>query len=493
MNGPLTTVDPLRPPASRPAPVEPTSVSPMVVVWRLLRWPWLLVFVGGLTLLFLALARFFPQLPGQYGIDPTGAARWFLIATEESGPFGSLLRDLGLFDFRHSLLLRALLSGLGFLLLIHLADLVDGVRFVAQFPKQITQPLPEPGAPLPLTVALPLYRSRQVISEAPEVVATDLTAWLTHQGIPVTLTTASFAQEVAGHEAAKEEAPEKAADSDPEMELRLWSLRNSWTLFLRLVAVVGMLLGLVGMGVSAQLGWALAVENLVPGSSFHFDLYQISLRYDIDGLTQGQSPHLVVAAGTESADLTLTERRSLRVNGVTVDVQLSVPGMAVLAEIPVLALAGKPQRQTQLGLLFPGPGSEELVTLPAQEMALRIIRLPDGQNGYLIELFAGGDVQPSQRLEIRDGTPTVIDLGQDGLSLTLAPTPSVQVQVRSHTGEWLLWLGFILLVMGAVGFVRPFTLLLVQVAAWPMGRAVVVVQSNLQELLHAAQTRRENP
>ena len=105
------------------------------------------------------------------------------------------------------------------------------------------------------------------------------------------------------------------------------------------------------------------------------------------------------------------------------------------------------------------------------------------EDGFSVEVFASDDVLPVQRFSVV-GSVTV-DIGAaDGadnsemVALNFAPLPALTVTVGYAPASWLLWLALVLTLVGLVGVLMPPGFLLLQLAAWPVDRTVLVAQSD---------------
>ncbi len=477
------------------APTEPVKgPDPIGRIWFFLTRPWVLLAVGGVALVFSVTAAFLPQLPGQLATDPVGASRWFLTTTNDYGSLGGTLRDLGLFDFLHSLPLRFLLAGLGLLLLLHTADLARQALRFRQL-AQATAALPaQIGEALSSSALTGSSGRRMAVDLPPGAVADQVEAWLTgHFQHRQLLFSPLDSPTVPGPDG----PVALQSDGDSLAERRILATANPRSAWVRLLLGVGLLVGLVALWLVVNLGWTVHLASLTPGDSFRYASQELSLTYL---LPQGRPPaeFRVQIGEAQSQVLAITPATAdqrVRLGTVQVTTQAGAPGLLIASNRPALALAGQNQLTQQVGLLFPSPGSEETVTLPEQEYVLRLVRLPapsqaptPAQPAFQVELFDSSSLvsgAPVQRLELRgsEGSSIFLDRGQ--LQLSFVPMPGLTVAVRSMPGLWLFWPALALIFVGSLGFLRRPSFLVAQIAPWPTDRTVLILQSDDPDALEA--------
>ena len=470
---------------STPSAQTETEKGPdlLVRIWLFLIRPWLLLVVGGLALLFSASAALLPQLPGQFATDPVGASRWFLTTANDFGPLGNTFRDLGLFDFLHSLPLRFLLTGLGLLLLIHIGELASQAWGMRRLPTLIAQADAAVGRPLALPLGTRLERRRLAVARSPGILSTEAAQWLADR-YPQQSRTA--------HALAADPASDGEGET-PGEEQRMLATVNGWAVWLRLAAGLGLFVALGGLWLMVNVGWSVHLPVLAPGESFRYVSQKLTLTYDVP---QGRPPaEFRVQVGDAQATLTdITSDaadRALGLGTVRVETWSASPGLLISSNRPALAPAGQSQLAQQVGLLFPSPGSEETLTLPDQEYALRLVRLPGpspDQPAFQVELFDSSSLvsgAPVQRLELRGSDPSSLFLDRGQLQVVFVPMPGLAVTVRSMPGLWLLWPALILILAGSVGFLRRPSFLVAQIAPWPRDRSVLILQSDDPDAVEA--------
>ncbi len=437
-------------------------------IWLFLTRPWLLFAVGGLALLFSVSAAFLPQLPGQLATDPVGASRWFLTTANEY-TLGNTFRDLGLFDYLHSLPLRFLLTGLGLLLLLHIGDLAEQAWGMRRLAAAVVETDAEVGRELALPIMAQGSGRRLSVERSPAILAAETAQWLATAYPQQTQTTHTL-----------------AGETPAGQEQRLFATANGWAVWLRLAGGVGLLMALGGLWLMVNVGWSVHLPTLAPGESFRYASQELTLTYAVP---QGRPPaEFRVQFGEAESILAgitpATADRGLRLGTVQVETQPAVPGLLISSNRAALAPAGQSQLAEQVGLLFPSPGSEETLTLPEQEYALRLVRLPGptpAQPAFQVELFDSSSLvsgAPVQRLELRGSEGSSIFLDRGELQIAFVPMPGLTVSVRSMPGLWLLWPALALILVGSVGFLRRPSFLLAQIAPWPTDRSVLILQSD---------------
>ncbi len=454
------------------SPSEPSPLSTLLDrVWTFLLRPWLLLALAGLALILVVTAAVLPQLPGQFVTDPVSASRWFLTTANDYGSVGGTLRDLGLFDLTHSLTLRFLLAGLGLLLLLHTGELVGRAWAMHRLSAAVAEAGATAGEPVALNMGSMVQRQRVAVDR-----------------LPVDLTEAVGEQMATQFPAVQTTTHLLEGDGNREggVESRLLGVEHGWAAWLRAAGGVGLMLGLAAMWLAVNLGWAVDLPLLTPGATFRYAPHVFSLAYTVPN----RRPPAQLQIGVGEAQTTLSPvgpNRTARLGTVSVSAESVSPGLFIVTNRAALAPAGQGQLLDQVGLLFPSPGAEETVTLPEQESALRLVRLPgppggpDGSPTFLVELFDSRSAvsgEPAQRLEIQSSEASSLFLDGGQLQVTFVPMPGLAVSVASLPGLWLLWPALILILVGGVGFLRRPRFVLAQIAPWPTERSVIIVQSD---------------
>jgi hypothetical protein len=108
-----------------------------------------------------------------------------------------------------------------------------------------------------------------------------------------------------------------------------------------------------------------------------------------------------------------------------------------------------------------------------------------GSDNFVIELYRSDAIQPIYRAELTSGGHLSIPLGTGKVELVVTTLPGLQVDVRHLPGLWLVPLGILLAIVGAVAFLRPSTFVTVQIARWTpdTDHSVVVLQSDYPDII----------
>jgi hypothetical protein len=449
-------------------------------LWLTLSRPWLLISSGGFILVLLVGALVLPQLPGQLNSDPTSAARWLLEVSASYGALGNLMAALGLFNVQHSLLLQILLAVIGLILFVHLGDLVAAAWRLHRLPTLLTLSAMGEGAPVTMPSPQPLYRLRQASPLGPDRLIAQLYDHLTTRFEQLTVTPAK----AIGGDPVADASTIQPSEAPPVVAAHLLATHHAQWANLRPVLMIGLLLALLVVWLIVIWGWEVSPPILGPGDEFRSTPHQLQLTYTVEQQGELVTPTLQVQIGEEVATMRLADPGEVRLQGVEVSSQPGLPALwiqTVDGHTP-LARAGQAETVEHLGLLFPGPGSEESLVLPDQAVGVRIVRMTDPleeakQPAFLVEVYEGDDSQPRQRVQIGE-QPTAVISTTDRVALHFSLLPAVGVTVRYLPGRWLLWLALGMVLIGAVGFWFRPVFVLVQVAPWPERRSVVVVQSD---------------
>lgn len=474
---------------------QPGRRNLFAVAWTSLGRPWLLIAVASINLLLALAAEILPQLPGQFVHEPAVASRWLLTTSAEHGILGPVLNGLGLFDVLHSLALRISMALLGLLLLIQLGDLlVRGLR-MRQLPAILHLPGAQPGSPLPIPGNAPVYRSLRVEDAPPDEVAARLEPQITkiqqsksgsvsHTNLPI---------------AALDE--DQAASKEAAVEQRWLVMGNPWLPFLRALLLLGILLALGVTWLGANFGWEVAPSPLAPGSQFSFPARDLVVRYQFPEAESAASsdaanrwkPTVQVQFGETVGDLVVNQKASMRLENVTIRAEAGAPGLLLAAVDgkPILALPGENESTSRIGFAFPASGSEQSVLLPEANTGLRIVRLDgpsQGRPSFLVEVFHSGSNEAIERLTVETEQRIDIPLPDGVAPIYFAFAPSMNVRIRYLPGDWLLWLALAMILVGVASYLRRSFFLLVQLAPWPTGRAVLIAQADSAAVLEELET-----
>lgn len=430
-------------------------------LWRFLRRPSLAIVLALLLLTLLLIGRLVPQIPGQAAEDPASAVRWLSAERDAWGAWGGALRTLGLFNVAGSPFFFALIALLALVCGVHLATLIDAVRL----PDRLTEALaaPEGVNPLPLARQDGVQQLRIALPQPPHEAIVALKETIVSKVGPT-------------------QGPAYPTGIDREVgdEIRLLATVGMRGLQLRPLLPAGALLALGVLWFTAVFGWNVVPPTLAPGETFTAPTHGVAITYTVPALSASA---IHVGIGEESATLAAGAGQA-RVNGATVRVQPDAPAVLLRAETPLLALPGAPESRTDVGLVFPQPGSEQIVLLPASGVGVRIVRLAAEPAGaFLVEVYARDGVQPVQRVEVKEAQSLMLPLETGDLPLWVEPTPGIRVTVRSTPGGWLLWPALALMLAGLAGLRHTPRFVLAQLQPWPVGRTVLTLQSNEAALI----------
>ncbi len=448
--------------------------DPFPLLWGILRRPLLLISVAGFLLLLVLVGLALPQLPGQYADDPAGATRWLLTTRNEYPTLGALLNGLGLFDLIHSPLIRAGLAMLGLLLFIHLGEQIADIQRSRRLPALLAAAQDGTGEPLPIPGSGRVFRSRSGLDATFAQMAGAISRRLGNRfdANPSVLV---------------RRAQVSSTPENEEGEMRWLVQGHVWAYYVRPLLLAGILLALAVLWAGVNFGWEVTPAPLAPGGDFRFPQRGLHLRYAVIGEQGNQTAALQVELGDATQLLAVGRSQTARLNNTNIRMQADVPGIYVESDKPgTLLLPGQSGRTDRIGFVFPAPGSEESVLIPDGDVALRLVRLvKDGQ--FLVETIAGdsGAVTRSEISQDDERSVALLRGEQAGSQATIRIhfLPGLTVRVRYLPGDGLLWAALILVVAGAVGYLRRPFFALVQLAPWPGERSVLVVQSSSPEPL----------
>jgi hypothetical protein len=339
-------------------------------------------------------------------------------------------------------------------------------------PKSLTYPSLSPGEPLPILPTGPVYRHRRVELGSP-VESTN--AWAGQLATRFTIVTQSRS------------AP-SSEDAAAGAEHRLLGMRRHLALYLRPLLALGLLTALMGLWLAVAFGWQVTSPSIAPGGAFRSVNRGLAVAYlPPDNDEQTLQPEISVLAGGLVHTYTLSNTLRFRAGEAVARVRTTDPALwiRVTSGEPLLARPGQAERTADAGLVFPTPGSEDSLLLPEQAAGLRIVRSADPAEDFILELYRSTDVEPVLRQAITGQTPVLIPLPDEAFSLYVAPLPALQVHVRHLPGQWLVWTGLVLALIGLPSLIRPPIFALAQVAPWPMDQSVVVLQSSSRNELAA--------
>ena len=454
-------------------------------VWRGLSRAWLLIICCIVVFMQTVSTYYLPQLPGQLNDDPLAAERWVVSVSTGYGVAAVPLRTLGLFNVLHSPLLHLLLALIGLILLVQLGDQLSIAWQLRQLNKLIEQPRGEPGSPLALAMPQPLFRLRTAHPLEPAALTT-----LVHERLAARFEQITM-QTLAAPAAPNLDA-DAAAPQPNDAEVRLLATRHLRWSALQPLLLAGLLLLLFAIWLIIFAGWAVTPPALAPGAEYRYAARELRLHYVV---AAPESPAAESAAvgrlemqiGASDESMPVTANTKMQMGQIEVNTAPGPLGLFIGTDTALLERPGQPGPTEAVGLAFPNPGSEELVILPKQGAALRIVRMvvDDDQSFnadvFLVEVYQSNQSQPGQRIQVRAEQNETIQIGDRTFDLRFVPLPSLLVAVRYLPGAWLLWPALLLMLIGALGYWRRPAFLVAQVASWPEQRSVLVVQSDVKD------------
>ncbi len=370
-----------------------------------------------------------------------------------------------------SALLRVLLAGLGFLLLIHAGDLALGLFQQHRLARALSQPHPD-GEPLPIDGTRPIYRQRLALPRPQLYYSATLPA--------------AFQTLFQGGRLHIDHVRLPASEAADTLDEERWLVQvDQWAIYFRLLCLVGILtlFGVVWVGVN--FGWSVSPPILAPSSEYRLPARNLMLAYNVT-LDDGDRPSLLhVLSGSAEGDLPVEEAGTVRLGGVDFFSQPTAPALLIESlegtqSVDALTLPGQDQTMGRLGFAFTSVGSEESVLVPSAQAGIRVVRL-GAQDRFLIEVVSGGGSPTVKRFEVGTGETVVVPLPEStiqSLSLRFRFLPGLNIYIRSFPGNFLIWLALPLIAIGALGFWQRPRFVLCQLAAWPVERALLIVQSD---------------
>lgn len=453
----------------------------MTWLWHWLRRPWLALFAGFVGVMLILAVWQLPQLPGQLVDEQAAAATWLLTTSSAYGIWGNAFLALGLFDVLRSPLLYLLLALLVPTLAAQLADQLGAVeqqRSVQRFPLQT--PADSPGERLNLSAARALFRWRGLVKAAPTEVMATLENGLPHGFVIRNRATPPIAAP------ANLDTDLAAEEMLSPVEQRVLALRYPYLQSLRPLLMVGLLSAVAGAWIALAFGWQVTAPPLAPGTAFRSANRGLVLQYRV-ALTNTPTTLLLAALQGISVTVPTAETTQQRVGPATFQVRPSYPGIwiATADGSERLTLPGEAKLRASVGLVFANAGREESLLIPDQGAGLRIVQRA-GSDNFVLELYRSDAIQPIYRAELTPGGQLTIPFAPGDTELIITALPGLQVDVRHLPGLWLVPVGILLAVAGALAFVRPSNFLLLQVAPWHGENTVVVLQSDHPHVVEEA-------
>ncbi|MEM7533574.1 MAG: hypothetical protein AAF639_15430 [Chloroflexota bacterium] len=253
-------------------------------------------------------------------------------------------------------------------------------------------------------------------------------------------------------------------------EIRLLSMKNYLTNYLRMLFWIGLLIVLAPLWLTAVYGWEATIDALAPGESYRNHTRDIEIRYTVETVNDPTSSSLTLSLISQLQD----DEQTLMLNTPISDTQTIVHDNSTQLQIrrtspalwlqtyettaeptsetgneadenanrhpKLLSLPGQFAPVSELGLLFPSKGSEESVLLLKQALGLRLVRwgdsLPSTESAqslpherlrmpivcapqdemdrdsamFTAEIFSGDDREPFTRCLIQDNQETAMSI-----------------------------------------------------------------------------------
>ncbi|MBN1889095.1 MAG: cytochrome c biogenesis protein ResB [Thermoflexales bacterium] len=387
-----------------PSRAEPSARrDPWQIAWRSAAGPHLLVIVLlGLALLLLA-AAWLPQSPAA-SEDLALYSRWLALVQHRFGPTSKLMQGLGLFSISDTLLFRVFLALLGCALATRLVDAVE------------------------------LAWNERVPPPPPEDQAADLIPDLSLDQV--------------------------AAD----LRRRLWRVsagdgylvidRFPASHLVRVLAVLGGLVLLVSLALSATLGWRSQPLSLGIGQTVALGRdTPYALR--LDDWRDKASGQVSLLIGEQVAAAGLVARgQAMRTAGLSVNFQATAPAVRATATLSITggarALALQASETTlpvgELLLLF-GPADAERVFAAPEAGVLTRLRFDPSS----AVLYAALYDMSTAKLVAERALPAGGALHAKDAVFTLMPERYMQLVVTHDPGNWPAAIGWLLLIAGLMG------------------------------------------
>ncbi|MCB0114902.1 MAG: hypothetical protein KDD84_12465, partial [Caldilineaceae bacterium] len=278
-------------------------------------------------------------------------------------------------------------------------------------------------------------------------------------------------------------------DGDTVAEERWLRLDHLPFLYLRLLLAAAVTAGLILLWVMLAFGWEADPPLLTPDTTYRPAGRDLRLTYQVtpDSAAPDDtaSPSLLVSAGSAQGRLDVQSVDRLRLGNVDVrsapaDPALVVESWAGEAQVAALSLPGQSDLRGRVSFAFASVGSEESVLIPAAELGVRLVRLPE-DNRFLVELVSSASDAEIQRTEINADDAIVVPYAgaaNGELVLRFRNLPTLRVSLKSQPGDWLILPLLALALVGAAGLLRRPRFVLCQLAPWPPDRSVLVAQTD---------------
>jgi len=345
------------------------------------------------------------------------------------------------------------------------------------------------------------------VAQAPQPLAEQLVRHLQphfDELITTTLHTAPATPPATEPSSLQPASAEEAAPVPPPVvaEWRLLARRHhQGSIWLRPLLLLGLLVALMAVWIILLVGWEVTPPLLAPGDEYRATTQRLAFAYRLSEEKETLLPTLSVELGETPQQLPLGESRQFGWGQIVIQAHAGAPALLIRStdEAVTLSRLGQTQRTANLGLIFPSLGSEDSVVV-ADSVGLRVVRmavlpakentsgnannnsmspLAEPQEHFLVEVYQSDETKPVQTIYVSQQMSATIQVSGAAREIWFIPLPSMAAAVRYQPGIWLLWLAIGLVLLGAVGYRYQPAFLVVQIAAWPMARAVIVAQSDL--------------
>ena len=374
-----------------------------------------------LLALSVALGTLLPQLPPAAASDTATANRWLSTTATRYGMWGRLVRALDLFDIAHAFWFRLLLSLLAFHLLLRTAEAAQTVWTTLHS----RRPPPIP----------PDVRQERSVSLPP----------------PLHEAAAAVRAKLAAHRlrVLMEEETEMATG------FRLYADRARTGLLGSLLSDAGALLLLAGLFVNGAWGWQAADILLAPSQEISLG-HDTGLTLRLEKATPTDTQRLLfLDAGGQITSRSLGFGRPALYRGISVHQAGKGPALMVKGEdeegkpLSLQPLTAEGAAAESVSLIFDQPQAERHLTVPARNLALRIVAHPgppEGQPAFLVQVYQGGRSDPL--LDTLISGEKVLQVA--GARFRFQPQRYAVLQVVHAPGLALLLVGGLLLLIGAI-------------------------------------------
>lgn len=503
---------------ARPAVDAPTDVQPSTVrrltlglvdgLWNLLRRPALLLVVGGLLAVLLAAARMTPQMPGQLLDSPAEATRWINSVPANWGGIGGwLARSLHLYDLFRAPWFGVLVAATALLAAVQLADAIGLLQQWRRLPTWLQQSVDDAHTTAGATVARARFAIDTAVPESTEQIAAVLReSWAslvplavpslevvaTNTPVPDSLNTESLNSESPNSESLNTDSLNTdSLNSGSRGVTTLLARRNGWNAWVRILLPAALLVGALLVWVNMIWSWSVIGSALAPGASLVVDSRDLVISNPV---VQPEDAASVLASIGEQEVHVPTDGSTVRAHGLSLSATRYSPAIVVSAEEAILAMPGAPQPQTDLAVTFPVAGAEQYVVLPGAGIGIRLVRVADDESTFLAEVYDEETVQPISSEQIEGRGELEVPLGEETITLSLAPSWSVNVTAGRGYASWA-WLPLLLLALaGALALLRPASFLCAQLAPWEATRTVVTLQGSAKnDVLQLRERVSSNP